>query len=73
MSESADRDRIVEIARAYAREAGRDVDRYEVAGVESETARHFVLFHAPTGAPGDHFSVEVDDATGRAVMLIPGR
>ena len=51
MSESADRDRIVKIARAYAREAGRDVDRYEVAGVKSETARHFVLFHAPPARP----------------------
>lgn len=66
-------ERIVEAAREFARESGRDVEAYEVEGVETEGSRHFVFFQGESGLPGDHFTVEVDGATEEAVMLIPGR
>jgi hypothetical protein len=73
MTGQAEREGIIEAARAFAQEAGQDVDRYEVAGVETEETAHFVLFRGVSGLPGDHFTVELDGATGAGVRLIPGR
>lgn len=63
----------VEAARAYAAECGWRTDEYDVASLLPENGSYFVRFEGRSRLPGDHFTVEVDAASGRAANLIPGR
>jgi len=64
----------IRIALEFCRAQGRDTGDYEVASVrQGEEGQVSVLFQGKSGQPGDHFTVWVDSAAGKAVSLIPGR
>ena len=65
-------DELVEAAREHARRSGRDPSSYEAGEPSAAGDRVSVLFHNPQGPPGDHFSVELDAATGALVGIQPG-
>lgn|GEM_PF-5195798 len=60
-------------ATEFAREQGRNVDDYTVASVAREEGIYRVRFEGKEKRPGNHFTVIVDAASGRATELIPGR
>jgi hypothetical protein len=62
---------LVRAAAQYAREAGYAVERYEAEDPVGSGGRLTVLFHAPQGRPGEHFSVEFDGQL-RPVAVHPG-
>jgi hypothetical protein len=60
------------VAREFARSKGRDVERYDVMAVHVAGGACSISFQGKNGAPGDHFTVVVDVATGRPTQFIPG-
>ncbi|MGH2354071.1 MAG: hypothetical protein ACRDI2_08890 [Chloroflexota bacterium] len=56
----------------YASKQGRPMKEYEVASVVIKNGSCWINFQAKNGGPGEHFTVCVDVATGRATELIPG-
>jgi hypothetical protein len=63
----------VRIAVETAAKSGKYLDKYEVPqALYSSTQRQWmILFEGKEPTPGNHFSVEVDDATG-CTQLYPG-
>lgn len=61
-----------EIALDLARADGRDPDAYEEPTVDREDERWIVFFQGRSLAPGNHFMVVVDAATGTG-RLVAGR
>ncbi len=72
MTQGRDAAALVRAAAQLAREAGRSVEGYEPAEPVCAGGRCTVLFHAPHGAPGDHFSVEFDEESRRLIAIHPG-
>jgi hypothetical protein len=64
---------IIQEAERYAREQGWRIENYEVTSVKSKGGTHVVSFQGKSGQEGDHFTVVLDAATGRATRLVPGR
>lgn len=63
---------LIESAREHARSKGITVDRYKVLSVRARGTTTEVTFHNENGPPGDHLTVTVDTATGKATGLLPG-
>lgn len=67
-----DRLAVMAVARRLAEAQGRDLDAYEPPTAERQGASWHVRFAGRVPAPGNHFVVVVDDASGQA-ELFPGR
>lgn len=63
----------VKAAIVFARNSGWVIENYEVASIQKEKDRYWILFKGKSGLPGDHFSVAVSASTHMALELIPGR
>ena len=64
---------IIRVAIEYAKQQGRHVEDYDVAWVSKERDAYWVRFEGKTKLPGNHFTVWIDVATGRAIQLVPGK
>jgi hypothetical protein len=65
-------DEVIEIALDYARAHGRDTEQYEVSADQTGDEWH-VFFQGKELLPGNFFSVFVDDQSGAAKALVPGK
>jgi hypothetical protein len=65
-------DEAVRKAEQVARDKGWALDDYETPTAELKDGRWTVRFEGRRRAPGNHFVVQVDDATGEATLW-PGR
>ncbi len=63
----------VRTAVKYAQEKGWRTAEYTVASVKKRSGKYVVSFEGAKGREGDFFWVEVDEKTGKAVRLVPGK
>lgn len=64
---------LIEKATTFARDQGWDVDAYRVDAVEVGTDRTWISFRGVDPAPGNHFSVWIDNESSDVIQLVPGR